>query len=221
VFLVSPDGFRLAEQSATDNLYMDLGRSIDAERAMGQFLGLQRALSAAGIAVMSFAGRAETPDAVFPNNVFATAAGRLIVGAMRHPVRQRETSHPDIRRVLIDGFRYTPVELATAGIDLVAELTGSLVIDRARGIGLCGLSERCTMAGALAMHDAFALRGSLIFDLHAAEYHTNVVMSALAGRALVLCAAGVADAAAVDRLRGLYKCCIELDATEKPAIRSG
>ncbi len=38
-----------------------------------------------------------TPDAVFPNNVFATAPGRLIVGRMRHPVRQREAERADIR----------------------------------------------------------------------------------------------------------------------------
>lgn len=218
VFLVSPEGFRLAEQSASDNRYMDLQLAIDPERAMRQFLGLQRALSAAGIAAVSFAGRAQTPDAVFPNNVFATAAGRLIIGAMRHPIRQLETAHPDVRRVLADGFGYSVVDLSERGPGLVAELTGSLVVDRARGIGLCGLSERCSLPGAIAMHDAFALRGSLVFELSATEYHTNVVMSALAGRALVLCAAGVAEPAAVERLRQLYARCIELDASEKLAF---
>src|SRR3546814_13537431 len=49
----------------------------------------------------------------------------------------------------------------------VAELTGSLVIDRARGLGFCGLSARCDTTGAAAMHAAFGLRATLLFDLAA------------------------------------------------------
>ena len=52
-----------------------------------------------------------------------------------------------------------------AATDLVAELTGSLIIDRARGVGYCGLSERCDMAGARAMHQAFDLRLTFCFEL--------------------------------------------------------
>jgi hypothetical protein len=73
-------------------------------------------------------------------------------------------------------------------------LTGALVIDRARGIGYCGLSERCDLAGARAMHDAFGLRLTFAFDLAAGEYHTNVVLAVLAGRAAILAADGFADA---------------------------
>jgi hypothetical protein len=215
VFLVSPEGFHLAAQSASDNAYMDLDLQVDTDRAMRQFQGLQRALSQQGIAVLSFAGRAHTPDAVFPNNVFATAAGRLLIGAMRHPVRQSETSHPDIRRVLGDGFGYVPHELQAPGI--VAELTGSMVIDRARAIGFCGLSERCNEAGAAAMHHAFGLRGTLQFELATGEYHTNVVLSALAGRALVMCPDGIAQSASAARLRQLYPHCIELSSAERQA----
>lgn len=216
VFLVSPEGFRLAEQSASDNQYMDLGRAVDSTRAMQQFHGLKRALSQAGIAVFSFAGRSETPDAVFPNNVFATAPGRLIIGAMRHPIRQLESTHRDLRRVLGDLLGYQVHDLQAPGV--VAELTGSMVIDRGRGIGFCGLSERCNRAGAQAMHAAFGLRGTLLFDLAAGEYHTNVVMSALAGRALVLCAEGIADSESVARLRAYYPHCIDLDAAERKAF---
>ncbi len=45
------------------------------------------------------------------------------------------------------------------------------------------------------MHAAFGLELTFCFDLAPGEYHTNVVMSVLAGRALVIAPDGFADAA--------------------------
>jgi len=87
-FLVAPDGFRLAEQSAQDNAYMAAAGAFDAARASMQHRELQRAIATA-VPAICFAGNPQTPDAVFPNNVFGTARGRYIVGRMRHEVRQR------------------------------------------------------------------------------------------------------------------------------------
>ena len=179
-FLVAPDGFRLAEQSARDNAYMAEAAAFDAARASDQHRVLHRAISAV-LPTVCFAGDPATPDAVFPNNVFGTAAGRSIVGRMRHPVRQREAARADI-----------------------CELTGALVIDRARGLGFCGLSERCDEAGARLMHEAFGLRATLLFDLAPGEYHTNVVLAVLAGRAAVVCPAGFTDPAVAEAIAGLY-----------------
>src|SRR6185312_8966991 len=75
----------------------------------------------------------------------------------------------------------------------VAELTGSLVIDHAREIGYCGLSERCDINGARAMHEAFGLRLMLCFELAESEYHTNVVRASLAGRAAIIAEDGFRD----------------------------
>ena len=44
-FLVAPDGFALAEQSASDNRYMDLHQAVDPARAFAQHRELQRELS--------------------------------------------------------------------------------------------------------------------------------------------------------------------------------
>src|SRR6185437_2636710 len=118
-FLVAPVEFSLAAESARDNRYMDTSLAVDPA----------------------------TPDAVFPNNVFGTAPGRLIVGRMRHAVRQREAERSDIRDFFGEVLGYDEIDLSGC-TDLVAELTGSLIIDRARGVGYCGLSERCDMAGA-------------------------------------------------------------------------
>ncbi|WP_339827137.1 arginine deiminase-related protein [uncultured Arenimonas sp.] len=200
-FLVAPDGFALAEQSASDNAYMDLSVAVDPVRASAQHRALQAALGQ-DLPVVCFPGDPAAPDGLFPNNVFATAPGRLLVGRMRHPVRQREAERPDIR-----GF-FTGL-LACEEIDLrqhpgICELTGSVVIDRARGLAYAGLGERCDEAGARALHAALGLRGTLLFDLAAGEYHANVVMSVLAGRALVIAPSGFADPAAAQALAALY-----------------
>ena len=200
-FLVAPDGFALAEQSAQDNAYMADAATFDAQRASLQHRDLQRAISAV-LPTVCFAGDPATPDAVFPNNVFGTAAGRYVVGRMRHPVRQREAARADIRGFFGDVLGRAEVDLS--GQPHPCELTGALVIDRARGLGYCGLSERCDEDGARLMHAAFGLRATLLFDLAPGEYHTNVVLAVLAGRAVVVCPRGFADPAVPAAISGLY-----------------
>lgn len=200
-FMIAPDGFQLAEQSAQDNAYMADASAFDAMRASAQHRDLQRALSSV-LPTICFAGRQDTPDALFPNNVFGTAKGRYVIGRMRHEVRQREAERDDIRGFFGNVLGYEEVELATQTHP--CELTGSLVIDRARGIGFCGLSERCDEDGARLMHEAFNLRATLIFDLAPGEYHTNVVLSVLASRAVVVCPKGFADPQVAAAIAALY-----------------
>jgi len=200
-FLVAPEGFALAEQSASDNRYMDMQVTVDAQRALAEHRQLQQALSGS-LPTLCFPGRVDTPDAQFPNNVFATAPGRLILGHMRHPVRQREAEREDIRGFFRDLLGYEEIDLrAQPGI---CELTGALIIDRVHGLGYCGLSERCDEAGAAAMHAAFGLRATLLFDLAPGEYHSNVVLSVLAGRAVVIAPDGLADPVVAEAIAALY-----------------
>ena len=195
-FLVTPRGFALAAESASDNRYMAnaAGASAaapDAQRAVAQHAALVAALRES-VPTVVFDGDPAAPDGVFPNNVFATVPGRAIFGAMRHAVRRREVARADIRAYFRDELGYKVVDLSAQPV--VAELTGALVIDRGRGIGFCGLSERCDLAGARAMHEAFGLRLTYCFALAAGEYHANVVLAQLASRALVIAADGFADA---------------------------
>lgn len=200
-FLVAPDGFARAEQSASDNQYMAQAGAFDAAGAMAQHRGLHRGL-ATELPVVCFPGDPDTPDALFPNNVFATAPGRLIVGRMRHEVRQREAERADLRGFFTGLLGYRELDLSQQPHP--CELTGALVIDRARGLGYCGLSERCDEAGAALMHEAFGLRATLMFDLAPGEYHTNVVLAVLAGRAALICAAGFADPAVAEAIACLH-----------------
>ncbi len=200
-FLVSPDGFARAEQSASDNQYMASAESFDSASAQAQHRELQRSLSTE-LPTVCFPGDVSTPDALFPNNVFATVAGRLVVGRMRHEVRQREAVRADIRAFFTGLLGYETVDLSDQPHP--CELTGALVVDRARGLGFCGLSERCDEAGAALMHQALGLRATLMFDLAPGEYHTNVVLAVLAGRAVLICPKGFADDAAVPAIASLY-----------------
>lgn len=200
-FLVAPDGFALAADSAQDNRYMAQAADFDADAASRQHRALHRAVAGV-LPAVCFAGDPATPDAVFPNNVFATAPGRVVIGRMRHPVRRREALRADIRGFFRDTLGYAEVDLSTQPHP--CELTGALVIDRARGLGYCGLSERCDAEGARLMHEALGLRATLLFDLAPGEYHTNVVLAVLAGRAAIVCPAGFADPAVAAAIAGLY-----------------
>ena len=201
-FLVAPDGFRLAGESATDNRYMANAEAFDARRASDEHRALHRALSEV-VPTVCFPGVPDAPDGLFPNNVFATSQGRAIVGRMRHAVRRREAAREDIRAFFGNVLDYAEIDLSTQ--EHPCELTGALVVDRARGIGFCGLSERCDEDGARLMHDAFGLRATLLFDLAPGEYHTNVVLAILAGRAAVASPAGFADPDVVDAIVALYR----------------
>lgn len=217
--LVAPVGFSLAPQSASDNAYMDLAQGVDAERALAQHRALVRAIEThAKLPVKVFEGRAETPDAVFPNNVFATAPGRLVIGAMRHPVRQREAARADIAQWFERDQHYA-VQRLDQDPDVVCELTGPLIIDHARGIGYHGLTERLNRAGVAASQQALELDIGFAFALQPSEYHTNVIMSVLAGRALVAHAASFVDPEvprAIARVYGEHV--IWLDDAEKAAF---
>lgn len=200
-FLVAPDGFALAAESASDNRYMAGAGAFDADAACSEHRVLQRALAQC-LPVVCFPGGAQTPDGLFPNNVFATIPGRAIIGRMRHPIRRREADRQDIRGFFREVLGYQEVDLS--GQTHPCELTGALVIDRARGLGLCGLSERCNIEGAALMHEAFGLRATLAFDLAPGEYHTNVVCAVLAGRAVLFSDEGFASSTIGDVLSALY-----------------
>jgi N-dimethylarginine dimethylaminohydrolase len=216
VMLVRPVGFSLAADSATDNVYMDVARGVDPERALAQHHVLRHAIeTVAGLPVTVFDGTAATPDAVFPNNVFATVPGKLIVGAMRHPSRQREAQRVDVP-AHFEALGYACARIEGDGV--VSELTGPLAIDRARHLALAGLTERLNDAGLEQTHRALGLELAYAFPLDPREYHTNVVLAVLAGRAALFHRASLDPAAADAIARAYAPHAIEIDETEKLAF---
>jgi hypothetical protein len=201
VLMVEPEGFFVNEQSALDNHYMDLHTRADPVRAKRQFHDLVKLIRSCGTDVVVFSGNAKTPDDVFPNNVFGTIPGRLCIGSMRHPIRQLEAERTDIPHWFASRG-YEIVDLRKQ--DCIAELTGVLILDRARRIGFCGMSNRVDKAGVVAMQQAFNLRMTFCFDLTPDEYHTNVVFSVLAARACVLYPAACADPNVPDAIEAAF-----------------
>ena len=183
VLMVEPADLSISAESAIDNHYMNLDDTVDADRALEQSRGLRDLLTSQGIEVACFPGDPQTPDAIFPNNVFATTKSRLIIGHMLHPDRQAEAKREDIRSYF-QTRGYETIDLSQ--LDCIAELTGVLIIDHARHIGFCGMTGRVDQAGLVAMHDAFGLNMMFSFELQPDEYHTNVIMMVLAGRACVI-----------------------------------
>lgn len=203
-FMVSPVGFRLDQQTAQDNEYMLMDEQVDVKLAMYQHQQLARAITEVGVPVVTFPGSPDTPDAVFPNNAFATThQKRYVIGSMKYENRQKETQRADIRQFfgVILGYEKYEIDHDQA----VAELTGVLVPDRARNIGFVGMTERVDDAGAQALDEAFATDLMFQFDLAEGEYHTNVVMACLAGEACVIHRGSFADPAVVDAIAGFYQ----------------
>ncbi|MDA3933835.1 MAG: arginine deiminase-related protein [Gammaproteobacteria bacterium] len=192
VFMIEPDHFSVSSETTSDNVYMDTASQVDHERALAQHRELARVINACGVPVIRFPGNAHTPDDVFPNNVFATTPGRLVLGAMCHPLRQQETQRNDIRQFFTDLLGYAQHDLSQSP-GAVCELTGSSVIDRRRNINYCGMSQRLNPAGVEAMHQAFGFALSWQFELQPDEYHLNVVMTILADRDMILCPSAFID----------------------------
>ena len=190
VLMIEPANFTVCMESAADNSYMNLADTADPQRALEQSRGLGELISNQGIEVVRFPGDPGTPDAIFPNNVFATSSNRFIIGHMRHPGRQKEAEREDIR-AYFRARAYEEIDLSRR--DCIAELTGTLIIDSARRIAFCGMSRRVDQAGLQAMHDTFDLNLIFSFELQPHEYHTNVILMVLASRACVIYPGGFSD----------------------------
>ncbi len=216
VLMVEPAEFTVNTECAIDNHYMDLDVEADSSLASRQARGLAQLIASKGIEVVWFPGRRETPDAIFPNNVFATTPERFIVGHMYHPSRKQEADRDDVRGYFRD-LGYQTIDLSVR--KCVAELTGTLIIDSARKIGFCGMSKRVNQAGLEAMHDAFGLKMTFSFQLNADEYHTNVVMMILASRACVIYPPAFVDPAVPEAIaRAFPGRTLVLDKAEKDAF---
>lgn len=203
-FMVSPVGFSLNEQTAQDNEYMQMDESVDEKLAVFQQMQLARTLTDFGIPVVTFPGSEDTPDAVFPNNAFATNHNRrYIVGSMKYPNRQLETQRRDIRKFFGGVLGYEEYEIENHRA--IAELTGVMVPDRGRNVGFVGMTERVDEAGAVELDEGFQLDLTFQFDLAEGEYHTNVVMACLASVGCVIHKDSFADPDVVQAIDDFYE----------------
>ncbi len=221
VLLVKPASFGFHAEAARSNAFASDADDPDLlGRAIGEFEGLARRLTDAGVEVLILDDAREPakPDAIFPNNwVSFHADGTMVLYPMatgarrleREPNRLRDllsSSGLEVRRVVDLSFHERSEHFL--------EGTGSLVLDRPGKRAYASISPRTDPVPVADFDDRLDY-STLLFDAHdrsgQAIYHTNVLMS-LGTRFAVLCAEVVATEFQ-DLLIG------EIEATGRTVIR--
>jgi hypothetical protein len=216
ILMVRPDDFGFNEQTAVDNEFQHrpgLDQDTLKSRALSEFAQAVAKLEANGIEVLTFVRGGNRkdilPDAVFPNNWFATDGdGTITVFPMATPNRRAETGQlPEVEALLKSkGYQvFGMTRIGEAGEDrYFLEGTGSLVPDRVNRILYAARSVR---TNALLVEMYARQRGYDKVVLFATQssnglefYHTNVVMS-IGEKFAVICLESIPDKAERDMVR--------------------
>lgn len=184
VIMVRPSAFRFNIETAADNAYQIDDATLPAEAvqemAEAEFLSVVRALKSAGVQVDVLHDKGDdTPDSIFPNNIFVTFEGKLFIAPMYSENRRRE--FPKLKDQLDALLNFSSLEVTdfrekNLG---VLEGTGSVVLDRKENIAYACLSKRCEEAAFLAFCETYGF-APVPFKArqHDADvYHTNVILS--------------------------------------------
>ena len=211
--MIRPSRFGFHEEASETNAFMrEPGVDADtvAERAAKEFDALAGAIRDAGVDVLIHEDRDGLPDCVFPNNWISwhepeSGGPVLITYPMLDPMRRRERRGVILEEII----RFTGT--APTMIDLSAleahggflEGTGSLVLDRRRGVALVSRSARTTERGIRAFAERTGYE-PVVFDTLDPRgdpvYHTNVIAS-IGAHAAVVCVDAIP--AEADRARVL------------------
>jgi len=221
VLMIAPTAFTFNAAAAEDNAFMNVDCD-DAPHSMRtqvlrEYSKLYGALADdAGVTVRLFqhGERHNAPDSCFPNNWFSTHAASEAGGnvgkstLVYYPMKcenRRNERRKDIKAVLEQVIAYDRiVDLSGEETDgKYFEGTGSLVLDRVRGIAYVALSERADRGLAERWVRELGYRDLVAFhsadaDGHAV-YHTNVMM-AVGTSVAVVCLESVKDATERRRL---------------------
>jgi hypothetical protein len=200
ILMVSTDTFGYNHDTALSNSFQtNTDESLDAirEKALDEFNAMVKALTKNGVNVFVLGNDSEDdlPDAVFPNNWFATYEdGTVILFPMLAENRRKERQ-PDLIEGILEpaGFKHSRLIDLTRYEQqrMILEGTGSLVLDRKNNCVYAIESERTSSD----LFDEYCSimnipPTSRIF-FHADDergnpiYHTNVIMSVGEGFAVV------------------------------------
>jgi hypothetical protein len=221
ILMVSPDSFAYNRQTAESNTFQsELNYDTETlrKKVMNEFKAMVNTLNENGVDVFISGNDTgeDLPDAVFPNNWFATYEdGTVVLFPMLTPNRRKERDRNIIENIFEPaGFQAkTLLDLsAYENKKMFLEGTGSLVLDRKNNAVFAIESERTTRH----MFDIYCSRMNIqesnrIFfraedENGAPIYHTNVIMSIGEGFA-VICAECIHDknekASVLDKLSQL------------------
>ncbi len=200
ILMVSPDSFAYNTQTAGSNSFQnkpEFDPGTLRKKALEEFSGMTKKLTGQGVDVLVLSNDTEidVPDAVFPNNWFATFEdGTVMLFPMLSENRRLERSKDTITEVMeSSGFeikRYVDYsEYEKQG--LILEGTGSLVLDRKNSAVFAIESERTSRILFDRYCDEMKIPSSNRVFFHANDengnpiYHTNVIMSIGNGFAVI------------------------------------
>jgi len=200
VMMVLPRSFRCNEETIVSNAFQT-AHGVDGDanvKAVAESRGLADRLRQAGVEVIAYEEPmgADTPDALFPNNWFASLPdGRLFLFPMQALNRRREV-HPEWLRNSGDSAGLTDLR-PLVNRSFFLEGTGSMILDHAAKRGYACVSERTSPEAirVFAEHSGYAITSFEATDeKNQPFYHTNVMM-ALGVNAVVLCSESIRDSA--------------------------
>ncbi len=200
ILMVSPESFGYNPETAGSNSFQnkpEYDPKTLREKALEEFNGMTKKLISEGVDVLVLSNDTEidVPDAVFPNNWFATYEdGTVMLFPMLSENRRLERSKDTVTEVMeSSGFeikRYVDYsEYEKQG--LILEGTGSLVLDRRNNAVFAIESERTSRILFDRYCDEMKIPSSNRVFFHANDengipiYHTNVIMSIGNGFAVI------------------------------------
>ncbi len=203
VLMVPPRHFGFNPETGRDNAFQHqphLTTEALQQQAMAEFDTMVATLRQQGIEVLlldAHHGSQPTPDAVFPNNWFSTAAnGQLVLYPMATPNRQAEVQPGPLTACLSAAGYQVRQQLdlrPQAAPGQALEGTGALVFDHRLGKVYAARSQRCEPALFRLLPADYRL---VDFDTDCQGmpvYHTNVLLS-IGEQFAVVCPEVIADA---------------------------
>lgn len=206
IVLIRPVGFRMNEQTAVNNYFMEkidiADKSIN-EKAQEEFDAFVSILRGKGVNVIVVEDTKEpdTPDAIFPNNWISFHASGTVGLYPMFAENRRKERREDVLDILEEkGFLIKDVVDYTSAEDegLFLEGTGSILIDRVNQKAYCALSERAHEALFIEFcedFDCFPViftANQTLDDERLPIYHTNVMM-AMAEHFAIICLEAIDD----------------------------
>lgn len=200
ILMVSPDTFAYNTQTAASNAFQNVPELSTNElraRVLNEFKAMTDKLSECGIDVyiVGMDSEVDLPDAVFPNNWFATYEdGNVLLFPMLSELRRLERDKDMLSEVMSSSdfiirefVDYSPYE----NEGLILEGTGSLVLDRKNNAAFAIESERTNKLLFDRYCNEMKIPESNRAFFHASDsngspiYHTNVIMSIGDGFAVI------------------------------------
>ena len=212
ILMIRPADFEFNAETAADNEFQNRPEGISVrETALEEFRKAVELLRSEGIEVLVLekdSSLPSMPDAVFPNNWFATDSdGGIHLFPMKTPNRQAEVLQKDAVLGLLEsaGFRCGAEKdwRNNLGEGAVLEGTGSLIIDRVNKRFFAAVSERTQEAACIKYAEESGFTPVLFHTRSSggwAYYHTNVVMS-IGPEIIVACLECIPDSSERERVK--------------------